>query len=439
MKTKYYSLICLSFLLIFLPASACAQNSKVMVVEIIDTIDQSTVEILTESMREANNQNAQAIVLLLSTPGGGLQQTFDIAEMIQKSQIPVIGYVYPSGAYAWSAGTYILMSTHLAAMANHTIIGSCQPVEVGLEGTKIINDSKTINALVAWIQERATLYGRNTTLVKEFITINLNVNATYAKSHGAIEFVSSDIDQLLNDVDGTNVTTAAGAITLRTKDAEQIMYKPSFKIQFFKLISNPILTSLMLMLGIFALIIGISTPGYGAEVFGVIAILLSLIGSGFSIPILSIIFIIIGCLLLIVEIFVIPGFGVVGIGGIICLIVGSIFLVPSYPGWLISMDYTADAMTILLVLVILFAAFFAFLLYKVLQIRKKKTAIGTFIGEKAVAIDRITPDKQGYVRFRGEYWQAKSDTIIEPNTKVVVVAKDETVLMVKPSDERTKH
>jgi len=439
MKLKYYSLIFLSFLLIFLSASAYAQNSNVLVVEINDTIDQSTVEILTESMREAENQNAQAIILLINTPGGGLQQTFDIAEMIEKSRIPVVGYVYPTGAYAWSAGTFILMSTHIAAMADHTIIGSCQPVEVGLEGTRVINDSKTINALVEWIQERAAMYGRNTTLAKEFITINHNVNATFAKSHGAIEFVSSNIDQLLDDIDGTNVTTAAGTVTLHTKDAKQIMYSPSLKIQFLKLISNPILTSLLLMLGVFALIIGISTPGYGAEIFGVIAILLSLIGSGFSIPTLSIIFIIIGCLLLIVEIFVVPGFGAVGIGGIICLIVGSIFLVPSYPGWLISRKYMTDAMVILLVLVILFAAFFAFLLYKVLQIRKKKTAVGTFAGENAVAIDRITPDKQGYVRFKGEYWQAKSDTTIEPNTKVVIVDKDETTLIVKPLDERTKH
>jgi membrane-bound serine protease (ClpP class) len=439
MKPKYYSLIFLSFLFIFLSASTYAQSGSVILVEITDTIDQSTVEILKESMREAENQNAQAIILLINTPGGGLQETFDIAEIIQESRIPVVGYVYPTGAYAWSAGTFILMSTHIAAMADHTIIGSCQPVEVGLEGTRIINDSKIINALVEWIQERATMYGRNTTLAEEFITINLNVNATFAKDHGAIEFVSSSIDQLLVDIDGTNVTTAAGNLTLHTKDANQIKYSPSLKIQFQKLISNPILTSLLLMLGVFALIIGISTPGYGAEIFGVVAILLSLIGTGFSIPILSIIFIIIGCLLLITEIFVVPGFGAVGIGGIICLIIGSIFLVPAYPEWLISRKYMTDAMVILLVVVALFATFFAFLLYKILQIRKKRAAVGTFAGEKAVTIDRIEPGKQGFIRFKGEYWQAKSDTIIEPNTKVVIIKKDETILLVKPLEEHTKH
>jgi membrane-bound serine protease (ClpP class) len=190
------------------------------------------------------------------------------------------------------------------------------------------------------------------------------------------------------------------------------------------------------MLGIFALLVGISTPGYGAEVFGVIAILLSLIGSGFSFSSLSIIFIIIGCLLLVVEIFVTPGFGAVGIGGIICLVIGSIFLIPSYStrNWLISGEYMTDALIIMLVVIVLFALFFAFLLYKVLQIRKKKSSIGKFNGETAVAIERISPEKNGFVRFKGEYWQAKSDTVIETNTKVEIVDKDETILIVKPLD-----
>jgi membrane-bound serine protease (ClpP class) len=354
--------------------------------------------------------------------------------MIKQSDIPVIGYVYPSGATAWSAGTFILLSTPLAAMADHTIMGSCQPIETSIEGTRFINDSKIINALVEWLQERATMYSRNQTLAKLFITQNRNVNATVAKANNVIEIVSPSIEQLLNDVDGRNITTASGTITLHTKDAEQIQYSPSLKIQILKLISNPILTSLLLMLGIFALLIGISTPGYGAEVFGVIAILLSLIGSGFSISTLSIIFIIIGCLLLAVEIFVTPGFGAVGIGGIICLVIGSIFLIPSYATrkWLISGEYMTDALIIMLFVIVLFALFFAFLLYKILQIRKKKSLVGKFTGEKAVAIERITPEKPGFVRYKGEYWQAKSDVVIETNTKVVITEKDETMLIVKP-------
>jgi membrane-bound serine protease (ClpP class) len=191
------------------------------------------------------------------------------------------------------------------------------------------------------------------------------------------------------------------------------------------------------MLGILALIFGISSPGFGAEVFGVIAILLSLIGSGFAISTLSIIFVVIGVLLLLVELFVTPGFGIIGIGGMICLIIGSIFLVPSYPNgeWLISMDYIENALIVLLVIVGLLAIFFAFLLYKVVQIRNKKKAIGTFKGEQAVTVDRITPEIKGYVRYKGELWQARSTVYIEPNTKVLILQKDESTLIVKPLEE----
>jgi len=434
MRHNTFPLLFFFFLLLFLSAETTAQTTSVLLVEITETIDQSTVEVMTESLKQAEAENAQAVVLLLNTPGGGLDQTFEIAALIKESTIPIIGYVSPSGAAAWSAGTFILLSTPLAVMADHTIIGSCQPIETTLEGTRFINDSKIINALVEWLQERARMYGRNDTLAKLFITENRNVNETVAKTSNIIEITASSVDELLNNIDGRTVTTASGTVTLHTKDAKQIRYSPSIQILLLKVISNPILTSLLLMLGIFALLAGISSPGYGAEVFGVIAILLSLIGSGFTISTLSIIFIIIGCVLLAVEIFALPGFGAVGIGGIICLVIGSIFLIPNYPTrkWLISGEYMADALIIMLIVIVLFAVFFAFLLYKILQIRKKKPSLGKFTGEQAVAIERISPDKPGFVRFKGEYWQAKSDMVIETNTKVIIVDKDETTLIVKP-------
>jgi len=439
MKLRHSFIIVSSFLLfLFFLFSACAQNSPVLLVEISGTIDQASVEMLTESLQEAEDQHAQAIILELDTPGGGLQQTLDIAELIQQSTIPIIGYVSPKGASAWSAGTFILMSTHLATMANHTIIGSCQPVEIGVEGTRYINESKVINALVEWIQERASMYGRNETVVAEFVTKNRNVNASEALHLGVIEVVAPTIDRLLEKIDGITITTTSGNVTLTTQNVEKIRYNPSLKIQFLKFFSNPILTSLLLIVGILSLIFGISAPGFGAEVFGVIAILLSLIGSGFSIPALSIIFIIIGCFLLIIELFVTPGFGVIGIGGILSLIIGSIFLVPSYPNreWLISRDYMLSAIVIILIVVAILAVFFGFLLYKILQIRTKKTKVGTFIGSIGKTIDRVTPEKTGYIRFKGEYWDARSEETIEPNTKVIIVGKDESTLIVK---SLTKH
>ncbi len=435
MKLKFFFLF-LIFILTFSSFCSIAKSSNVLIVDITDTIDQNTVEIFKESIKQAKSDNSEAIILLLDTPGGGLSQTFEIADIINESEIPIVGYVYPSGSFAWSAGTFILMSTHIAAMAENTIIGSAQPVEITAGGTEYITEPKIINALVSWIKVRAEKFNRNQSVAERFITENLNLNATLSKEYGVIEYVSPSINQLLQDINGTTVLTSAGEVVINTKNAQQIHYSPSIGIQFMRFFSNPIISSLLLILGIFAIIFGISSPGFGAEVFGVVAILLSLVGSGFSIPILSIIFLIIGCLLLIIELFVTPGFGVVGIGGIICLMIGSIFLIPSYSTteWVISMDWINDAILIIISAGILMAIFFVFLLYKIIQVRNRKKVIGTFIGETAKTVDKITPEKLGYVRFKGELWQATSNFIIEPETKVEIIEKDESTLKVKPKN-----
>jgi membrane-bound serine protease (ClpP class) len=413
----------------------------VLVVDISGTIDQSTVEAITESITVAEQENAEALILTLNTPGGGLQQTFDIADIISESTVPIIGYVYPIGSTAWSAGTFILLSTDIAAMASTTVIGSCQPVQITATGTQTINDSKTINALVEWLSERAKMYQRNASLAEDFIRKNTNVNASFALQSGVIEVQADSIEDLLQAIDGFNVTTRAGDVILQTADAQYEWYTPSFRVQVLAFISNPFLTSLLFLLGIFALIFGISAPGYGAEVFGVIAILLSLIGSGFAISELSIIFLIIGIFLLLVEIFIIPGFGFVGIGGIISLAIGSIFLIPTYTSreWLVDMSIINDLIIVVLAAVVIISLFFLFLLYKVIEIRKKKKAVGVFIGEKAVTVDELTVDKKGYVRFHGELWYAESDTTIEKDSKVLIVGKDGATLKVEPLSDATKH
>ena len=441
MISKPFFLIFFLFLSITLFNTVIAADTSALVIEMNDTIDQASVELLKSGLAEAEKQADDLIILTLSTPGGGATQTFEIADIIQNSTIPIVGFVYPKGAYAWSAGTFILMSTHLAAMADNTIIGSCQPVTIGIEGSTPINDSKTINALVSWMQERASMYGRNITLAKEFITINRNVNATTALDLGAIEFTASSIGGLLNAIDGVSVMTAEGEETISSSNASIIRFSPPFQIGLLKTISNPILTSLLFMLGIFALIFGISSPGYGAEVFGVIAILLSLFGSGFAVSELSLIFIGIGALLLFIELFVTPGFGVIGIGGVICFILGSIFLIPTYSSreWVIAVEWIDTLMIIIIAAGILISIFFIFLLYKVLEIRTKKKAIGEFIGETAITIDPLQPDTIGYVRFKGELWKAKSSITIEKDKKVRIKEKDGATLFVEPLDKKAKH
>lgn len=424
----------LGVILLIAPTILAQQQGPVVLVNVTDEIDQTTADTFTNALAYARQHQAQALVMLLDTPGGGLQQTFAMEDQIRTSPIPVIGYVYPEGATAWSAGTFLLLSSQVAAMANHTVIGSCQPVEIGVTGTRLINDTKTINALVGWLQERARMYGRNETLAAQFITENRNVNATTAYHLGVIEIVASTIPALMDDLDGRNVTLSTGVVTLHTRGAAILQYSRPFSLELYSVLTNPILSGLLLILGVFALLVGLATPGYGAEIFGGIMILLGLIGAGFNLSALSIIFIILGAVLIAIEIYVTPGVTVVGIGGIICVIIGGIFLVPSYPTreWLITGDYMTTAFLIFLLVILIFAVFFSFVLYKVIQIRRKRPTIGLFAGETAVTLDKLTPDKPGYVRFKGEYWLATSEVEIEPNTKVLILRKEDLLLHVQP-------
>ena len=194
-----------AFVFLFAVLLIPAANAQVMVVELKDTITSASEGIVIEALESARLANAQALIITLNTPGGGLDETKRILEDIDASPIPVIGYVYPKGATAWSAGTLILLGTDIAAMAPNTIIGSAQPVEVTSEGLKPITEDKIVNAVVALAEEKARQHGRNVTAAGYFVTKNLNLDAEQAKNMSVIEVVSPGIDDLLTKVDGMRV------------------------------------------------------------------------------------------------------------------------------------------------------------------------------------------------------------------------------------------
>ena len=308
----------------FIGTSCAAGSEQVLVLEISDSITPVTDDIVADAIAFAENDDYQALVITLNTPGGNLDETLSIIEQIAATDVPVIGYVYPEGTKAWSAGTLILISTDVAAMAPYTIIGSAQPVSVTPGGSEPVDDDKIINAIVKRATENAKKHGRNETAAEEFITENLNLDAQTALEYGVIEYVASDIDDLMSQVDGEEIK---GKV-LETDGANIVFYEPSLRLAFMDIISNPIVSSLLLLLGVYAIILGISNPGFGAELFGIVAIALGLIGSGFDVNIGALFLIIVGVLLLVLE-FQAPGFGVFGIAGLVCVIAGSILLAPT--------------------------------------------------------------------------------------------------------------
>ena len=428
---RLYLLPIIFFSLILIFSSTCAgEPQKVLVLDISDSITPVSDDIVLDAIFTAETEGFEALIITLNTPGGGLDETFNIIESIDQTDVPVIGYVYPEGVKAWSAGTLILISTDIAAMAPHTIIGSAQPVEMSATGIEPVNESKIVNAIVALAREKALMHGRNETVAEEFITKNLNLNAESALDRGVIEFIAPTIEDLLMQIDGEVIKGK----TLNTSGAEIEYYTPSVRLSFMNIISNPLISSILMMLGIYGVVFGISNPGVGAEIFGIIAITLGLIGTGFDVNIAAVFLLLVGIALLVLE-FQAPGFGVFGIAGIICMISGSILLVPmSFPNYYTPADFQRNLMIAVAAPTVVIGIVMVFAIYKVMEVRHRKPLVGEMIGDMAQTIDALEPGIAGFVRHKGEYWKARTDESIGEGEKVEIIEKDGVVLVVKRAD-----
>ncbi|MCX6668378.1 MAG: nodulation protein NfeD [Methanothrix sp.] len=418
------ALLFLILLLLTIPASA--GGGPVLAVSLEGAITPSSDDILVAALQEAEAGGYQALLILLDTPGGGLAETTAILKQIEETKLPVIGYVYPEGATAWSAGTLILMGSDVAAMAPHTIIGSAQPVQLSpTGGTEPINDSKTINAVVALIEEKARMHSRNTTAAREFVVSNLNLNADEAKRWGVIEYISQTPEDLLRQINGSDVKNT----TLNTLGAEVDHFQPPLNLQFLKILSDPTIAGLLMLVGLYAIIFGLSSPGVGAEALGVVALALGLIGLGFNVNLGAVFLLLLGLGLILAELHS-HSFGILAAAGLICVVVGSILFVPtSFPQWYVPGSYQQSMALAIILPSLILGAFLAFALYKVARVRLSAPVNDRFVGEEAEVLDRLDP--KGYVIFEGEYWQAESDEVAEKGGKVVIVAKEGSVLKVR--------
>jgi membrane-bound serine protease (ClpP class) len=424
--TSLFLLLLLLLLLPALPVAFAASSGPVLAVELQGPITPASDDIVDAALHEAEVGDFQAVLLLLDTPGGGLTETYEILRRIEETETPVIGYVYPEGAAAWSAGTLILISSDVAVMAPHSIIGSAQPVRLSpLGDTEPINDSKTTNAIVALIEEKARSKGRNTTAAKEFVVSNLNLNADEAKEYGVIEYIASSPEELMRQINGSR----AKNVTLLTAAAGVQYFQLPLNLLLLKLLSDPTLAGLLMLVGLYALIFGLSSPGIGSEAFGVVALALGLIGLGFNVNIGAVFLLLLGVGLILAELHS-HSFGILAVAGLICVIVGSILFVPtSFPQWYVPGSYQRSMALAIILPSLILGAFLAFAIYKVALARFAPPVLGRVVGEEGEAIDRL--DREGYVLFQGEYWRAEAEDTVEKGEKVVITGKDGSRLRVK--------
>nr|QNO52978.1 membrane-bound protease [Methanosarcinales archaeon ANME-1 ERB6] len=442
MNTKRLRWIFLALILLSLLLASLATGSEdakgdktvIYVLKIEGTITEGTSLEVVEGLREAEERGVEAVLVELNTPGGLVGSTLKITEAILNSELPVITYVTPKGAIAASAGSFILVSGNIAAMAPGTTTGAAMPVEIGMEGRKPA-DEKTIKFYAGHVESIAASRGRNATQAKRFVTENDVLNENTALERGIIDLIAEDETELLNKVDGMTVKIGTENRTLATKNASLYIKEKSVRSYLLETLSNPQIAFILLMVGMYGLIFGFMSPGtYVPEMIGAICLILSLYGMGlFEVNMFGVLLIIIAVILFIAEALT-PTFGILTTGGAVCLIIGALIL-PKEPFLFNPQSEWFEGFLLTIIgVVVATAVFFFFAIGAVLKVRKRRAMVGAeeLIGKVTRAETEINEDS-GTIKIRGEIWNARTldEEKIKEREKVEIVDREGLTLIVK--------
>jgi len=421
MRIKILSLLLLGFTL------SWAQNKVVYQITINGVINPAAREFIVESIDQAEEDGAELVVIELDTPGGLMGSMHDIVKRILSADVPVAVYVYPSGSRAGSAGVFITMAAHIAAMAPGTNIGSAHPVDIsgGSDSSRVMTE-KIVNDAVASIKTVAEKRGRNVTWVEKAVRESANITETEALQQKVIDYVVPTLDSLLVVVDGKEVEVLSGKKVLHTKGAQIEKLTMSWRQRVLDILSDPNIAYILMLIGIYGIFFELYNPGSVLPgVLGGICLILALY-SFQTLPVnyAGALLILFSIVLFILEI-KIASYGILTIGGIISLVIGSLMLIETdIPFLQISWKVIAGA-------AITTTLFFVFALGLVFKAMRKKPSTGRegLVGEEGVALTAV--DHSGSVEVHGEIWNARSDVHIEKGQRVMVEQLDQHHLRIK--------
>lgn len=404
MKTLIKIFLFILFLFSSIFSDSNEPGKKIIVINVDGTINPASSEYIKAGIKKAKEKNAECLIIKLNTPGGLLKSTRIIVSDILNSEIPVIVYVSPSGAQAASAGVFITLAAHFAIMSPGTNIGAAHPVTIQGEQDSIMNEKAT-NDAAAFIRTISEKRARNIQWAEDAVRKSLSITETEAIKLKVIDTIATSVVEIANILDGKEVEVAKGKKILQTKDAEFINIEMNFQQKILDLLSDPNIAYILLMIGIYGIMFELYNPG--AIFPGVIGII-SLILAFYSLHTLPINYaglalIIFAIILFILEIKVISH-GILTIGGIISLMLGSIMLIDPES----TLEVINISWQVILIAVILTSAFFIFAIgYGIkAQLRKPVTGIEGLVGETGEAVDDLNPT--GQVSVHGELWNAES-------------------------------
>lgn len=427
------------------PASepAPAGAPRVLTMELDGPITGGTAEYVIAGLARAKVEGLDALAITLDTPGGMLDATREIVRAILASEIPVVIWVGPTAAQAASAGTFITLAASVAAMHPTSNIGAAHPVtgsgkDVSEEAGKDMA-KKVENDTVAFVRSIAAARGRNADWAEKAVRESVSVVAEEAVKLEVVDFVAKDLREVLTIADGRKVKTGSGERVFRGKDAVLVPSEPTVRQQVLMLIANPNVVAMLMLLGTLGIAIefyhpGGILPGAAGAFFLFVAFLgMRIIPVNFG----AVVLILAGVALLVAEGYV-TAHGMAGIGGAICIVLGTLFFIdkasPDYrfdPGALSLSPWIVWPTPIAL------AGLMGFMAWKIAGARRSPLQLGApaLVGAEGQALSEVGPEG-GEVFVHGEYWKARSSTPIPKGARLRVAAVDGLTVIVVASDEK---
>lgn len=427
--------------MLWLCAFAGSAIADAWVIDIKGAIGPATADHMIRGLQQAADSQAELVILRIDTPGGLDSAMRDMIKSILGADLPVVGFVAPSGARAASAGTYLLYATHIAAMAPGTNLGAATPVQIGApsmpqlpgkdktgaDGVKPATamERKIINDAVAYIESLAQLRGRNTEWAERAVRDGASLSAEDALAEEVIDLLASSLPDLLVQLEGREVALDDRVVTLSTGQLALYEHPTDWRSEFLAAITDPSIAYILMLVGIYGLIIEFYNPGIGLPgVVGAVCLLLAM----YALQVLPISYvglglILLGIALMAAEAFA-PSFGVLGIGGIVAFVVGSIMLMDTnVPGYQIALP------VILAVSVFSFAVLVGAL---GLLMKARRRAVVTGLDHLLGAQAQVEVVMAGVPRVRmdGELWEAACDEPLAAKDSVIIDRVDGVVLCV---------
>ncbi|MBM4146036.1 MAG: nodulation protein NfeD [Nitrospira sp.] len=435
LKNKFIFAKLLSFILftffLFSHALSDEKKKEVMVITVNGVINPVSAEFIGKSIRKANEKKVEALVIELDTPGGLDTSMRNIVKEIIGSGVPVIIYVSPSGSRAASAGVFITLAAHIAAMAPGTNIGAAHPVGIGEKMDKTMAEKAT-NDAAAYIRSLAESRGKNAKWAENAVRKSVSATEVEAIKENIIDLITKDLNSLLSDINGRKVQTVFGEKVLSTANAVVVREETGIRHKILNLISDPNVAYILMLLGFYGLFFELTNPGslFPGVIGGICIILAFYAFQTLPVNYAGLLLIILAIILFILEVKIISH-GVLTIGGIISMIIGSLMLFES------PAPFMKLSLAIILPAVITTTLFFTVMLSLALKAYKRKPVTGLegLLGTEGVADTDITKHG-GMVLLHGERWAAFSDDPVSKDEHVIVEAVSGLKVKVKKVDSR---